>query len=85
MPPPAFSEIRRVELDAVTGGLTATIRTRRQAPDVPSAQPSAVDQKLAGLSAALAGVGRAPPASTPAPAAAPNPLAGLLGGGLPMA
>lgn len=82
--PPAFSEIRRVELDVVTGGLTATIRTRRQAPDVPSAQPSAVDQKLAGLSAALANVGRAP-AATPAPAAAPNPLAGLLGGGLPMA
>ena len=83
--PPAFSENRRVELDAVTGGLTATIRTRRQAPDVPSTQPSAADQKLAGLTSALANIGRAPAASTAAPAAAPNPLAGLLGGGLPTA
>lgn len=83
MRPIAFSEIPRVDLDAVTGGLTATIRTRRQAPDVPSAQPSAVDQKLAGLSAALANVGRAPAPAPAAPAA--SPLAGLLGGGLPMA
>ncbi|MBK7072124.1 MAG: hypothetical protein IPH44_07455 [Myxococcales bacterium] len=83
MRPIAFSEIPRVDLDAVTGGLTATIRTRRQAPDVPSAQPSAVDQQLAGLSAALANVGRAPAPAAAAPAA--SPLAGLLGGGLPIA
>lgn len=83
MRPIAFSEIPRRDLDAVTGGLTATIRTRRQAPDVPSAQPSAVEQKLAGLSAALANVGRAPAPAAPAPAA--SPLTGLLGGGLPMA
>jgi len=83
MRPIAFSEIPRRDLDAVTGGLTATIRTRRQAPDVPSAQPSAVDQQLAGLSAALTNVGRAPAPAAAAPAA--SPLAGLLGGGLPMA
>ena len=83
MRPIAFSEIPRVDLDAVTGGLTATIRTRRQAPDVPSAQPSAVEQQLAGRSAALTNVGRAPAPAAAAPAA--SPLAGRLGGGLPMA
>ncbi|MBK9030215.1 MAG: hypothetical protein IPL61_02555 [Myxococcales bacterium] len=70
-----FVGIDRADLAAVTGGLSSTIRTRRQAPEVPSPQPSGVEQKLAGLMGALQGAGQRP---RPAPTA--NPMAGL---GLP--
>lgn len=74
-----FLSIDRHHLDAVTGGLASTIRTRRQAPEVQQQADTALQQRLAGLSQALAGVGKQ--AAQPAPAA--SPMAGLGGLGLP--
>lgn len=77
---PQFCAIDPRLLIAVTGGLTSTIRTRRQAPEVPTGQPSAIEQRMAGLTAALGQVGKAPAQPAPQPAM-PSPLGGL---GLPM-
>ncbi|MEZ4404177.1 MAG: hypothetical protein R3B06_29410 [Kofleriaceae bacterium] len=72
-----FEQIARADLGIVTGGLTSSIRTRRQAPEMQQAQqPSGVEQKLAGLMSALQGGGQAAPPAQPAPA--PSPMDGLM-------
>ncbi len=86
MRPPLFCAIDPRLLVAVTGGLSSTIRTRRQAPEVPTGQPSAIEQRMAGLTSVLGQIGKGAAQPAPQPAT-PSPMGGLggLGGlGMPM-